>query len=62
MSSYVTLLGAEDVSSAARTISSAADTMRSAASSIDYSMLTFQRLVECFEQAARALIEAMEKK
>lgn len=44
--SYVTLLGAEQVQSAANTMSSAADRMQSAASSISYAFESHQRFLD----------------
>lgn len=43
---YVTLLGTEEVRSAANTMSSAADRMRSAADSLDGSLDRHQRFLE----------------
>lgn len=46
MADYVTLLGAEQVSSAAHSMRSAADQMSSAASSIQYALENHQRFLD----------------
>jgi len=65
MAEYITLLGAEQVQSAARTIDSAADTMQRAASNMDESLTrharSFEENVQMFAASVGALgeIEAM---
>jgi hypothetical protein len=56
---YITLLGAEQVQSAASTMRSAADEMRSAASSIDEALTRHQRFLD--DWLAR-FVDAMEQK
>lgn len=46
MSSYITLLGAEQVQSAASTMRSAAEEMSRAASSIDYSLQQHRQFMD----------------
>lgn len=46
MADYITLLGAEQVQSAASTMRSAADDMRSAASTIEYALHQHQQFLD----------------
>lgn len=57
MRDYITLLGAEDVRSAARTMSSAASEMHRAASSIAYALEAHQRFMDDWLLRAQAVAE-----
>lgn len=59
MADYVTLLGAEDVRSAANTMSRAADTMRSAASNFDSTMDRHQRFMDEWMTRFESAIDRM---
>ena len=56
MADYVTLLGAEQVSSAGSQMSRAADRMQSAASSIDQSLFQHQRFMDDWLQRFEAIL------
>lgn len=58
MADYVTLMGAEQVQSAARTISAAADTMRSAASEMDSALDRHHRFMDDWLQRFQGVLEA----
>jgi len=58
MTDYVTLLGAEQVQSAARQMASAADEMRRAAGSIDDSLRSHQRFLEDWLLRFQQILEA----
>lgn len=57
MERYVTLLGAEQVQSAARTISGAADQMSRAASQMEDTRRTFQSFLDDWLQQLRTTLE-----
>lgn len=57
MSAYVTLVGAEDVRSAANTMQSAANTMGSAASSIAFALEQHQRFMDDWLQRFDGLMQ-----
>lgn len=60
-SSYVTLLGAEQIERAGYAIRGAADDMTRAAGSICESIATMNSLVDRFEQAAEKIDAAVER-
>ena len=61
MAGYITLLGAEDVRSAASTMSSAADDMRRAASSIEDSLERHRRFLDDWLQRFGDVLRASGK-
>lgn len=61
MADYVTLVGAEQVSSAAYVMRTAADGMRSAASSIDDSLRTHARVIDDALIRLNDMLERFEK-
>lgn len=60
MSGYVTLMGAEEVRSAANTMMSAASGMRDAASSIDNSLDQHRRFLDDWLSRFEAAVERMQ--
>jgi hypothetical protein len=59
MADYVTLLGAEQVQSAAHTMREAASQMQSAASSTDYALQNHQRFMDDWLQRFEAAIDKL---
>lgn len=57
MTDYVTLLGAEQVQSAANTISNAADTMRRAVTELEFALIRHQTFMDDWLQRLEAVME-----
>lgn len=60
MADYITLLGAEDVRSAASSMRSAADTMSSAASHIDHALERHRRFMDDWLSRLEAALAKLE--
>ena len=62
MGEYITLLGAEDVRSAANTMRQAADQMQSAASMFDHSLTMHHRFLDDWLHRLQSVMENREVK
>ena len=61
MGEYVTLIGAEDVRSAASSMRDSAETMRQAASTIDYANQQLRQRMDSFHFEMSELVDRLEK-